>query len=122
MTAGGEGVYGYKHTEETKQIISTKNKAHWQCPERVAEAAHKTRDHLAKLSPEEFAKRISPLEEYKQAPRILTAFDKTQPLMEWAKELDLNPNTIRVRLFRGHSVENALSKKPLSKTLLRNKI
>jgi hypothetical protein len=39
----------------------------------------------------------------------LTAFNKTQPLMHWARETGIYPNTIRERLRQGWSPEDALT-------------
>lgn len=43
--------------------------------------------------------------------RMVTAFGKTQPLAVWAKERTLKSSTIRMRLTRGLSAEEALAQR-----------
>lgn len=46
--------------------------------------------------------------------RMLTAFGKTQNVTAWADELKINPQTIRVRLWRGYSDQLALTGKEVA--------
>lgn len=44
--------------------------------------------------------------------RILTAFGKTQTLLEWSKEYKIPTGTLAGRLYAGNAIEDALTKAP----------
>lgn len=47
---------------------------------------------------------------YEHVRRHMITFDgRTQSLFEWAKEIDIAPGTLRARLYRGWSLEDALT-------------